>query len=318
MNRYRLSTRHIILWVFAVLLVLSVNSVRAQAQGAGSRGSLSASLDKARVPVGAVVRLVLDYQLPSGGHLPDTIAIRGLEDKLIADKTFDPGRISLKLVIDNTESLETGPIGLKYLDKQGDEHWLETGGIRIDVVSNMEQKSEDRNLKPIRDIIPTQTSWRTWLLWGLPALLLFTAIAGLIIWYRRRKDDRQWQPEPPAPHVRAKRLIDDLIRTGHFEKGQYKAFYFRFSEILRHYLEDIRGFPAVEYTTEEIAGNISHDEDYAILGLLKQADLVKFADVKPTPARKDEEIAVALKYIDRTSSTTRAASGRVSEEDRRA
>lgn len=318
MKHCRISNGRKILRVIAFLFLLPLNPVWAQAPGVEFQGDLSTSLDKASAPVGTVVRLNLDYRLPPEGHLPEKIDIQGLEDASIVDKKFDPGRITLKLILDGTQILETGPIRLKYLDEHGDELWLETGGIRIDVISNLEQKPEERSLKPIREIIPTQSYWRAWLFWGIPAVLIVVAILGMIIWYKRRTDARGWQPQQTAPHVRAKRSIDDLIRTGHFEQGRYKAFYFRFSEILKHYLEEIRGFPAAEYTTEEISNNISHNEDYPIVGLLKQADLVKFADATPTPARKDQEIAAALNYIDQTSSLHQPESGNVLDEDQKA
>ena len=66
-------------------------------------------------------------------------------------------------------------------------------------------------------------------------------------------------------------------------------------------MESIRHFPAAEYTTEEIAHHIrDNKQDRKILPLLRQADLVKFADTVPTPYRKDEDIQTALSYIHET------------------
>jgi hypothetical protein len=69
---------------------------------------------------------------------------------------------------------------------------------------------------------------------------------------------------------------------------------------LRRYLESIRHFPAAEYTTEEISRQIRLEVDRMLLPLLRQADLVKFADTVPTPARKEEDVRSALSYIDKT------------------
>jgi len=81
-----------------------------------------------------------------------------------------------------------------------------------------------------------------------------------------------------------------------------KEFYFRFTEILKHYLESIRGFPAAEFTTEEIARSIADEQDRVLIPLLREADLVKFADSIPTQAGKEEDVQVALAYIRETSS----------------
>ena len=98
----------------------------------------------------------------------------------------------------------------------------------------------------------------------------------------------------------AKREIDELESQGLFEKGYVKEFYFRFSEIMRRYLESLRGFPAAEYTTQEIALSIHKPQDRQLLPLLQRADLVKFADLAPTPDRKGDEIKEALSYIRET------------------
>ena len=103
------------------------------------------------------------------------------------------------------------------------------------------------------------------------------------------------------PHIQARKELEKLQAEGLFEKGEIKAFYFRFSEILRHYLEAIRGFPAAEYTTEEISIYVKEEVDRKLIHLLKNADLVKFADHAPTPARKEQEFGEALIYIEETS-----------------
>ena len=55
-------------------------------------------------------------------------------------------------------------------------------------------------------------------------------------------------------------------------------------------------------TTEEISRHIepgSHDQP--VLQLLRQADLVKFADAIPTPAAKEQDLQVVRNYIHRTA-----------------
>jgi hypothetical protein len=103
------------------------------------------------------------------------------------------------------------------------------------------------------------------------------------------------------PHVKADKEIDNLIASRLFEDGDVKAFYFIFSETIRRYMESIRRFPAAEMTTEEIARFIKTDpSDQKVLPLLRQADLVKFADSIPAPDRKDQDILIARTYIQET------------------
>ena len=66
-------------------------------------------------------------------------------------------------------------------------------------------------------------------------------------------------------------------------------------------MESIRHFPAAEMTTEEISRHAgTHVQDQKILPLLKQADLVKFADTVPTPHRKEQDVWTARTYIRQT------------------
>ena len=118
------------------------------------------------------------------------------------------------------------------------------------------------------------------------------------------------------PHVAAEREIQELSSQKLFEKGHVKEFYFRFSEILRRYLESLRGFPAAEYTTEEIVLCVQAPEDRRILPLLQDADLVKFADLKPTPARKSDQVDQALLYIRETGSAFERDHGDPKTQDR--
>ncbi len=126
-------------------------------------------------------------------------------------------------------------------------------------------------------------------------------ISGVLWWRKRRRirDITATLEEPP--HVRAEKEIHDLLASGLFEKGNVKAFYFLFSETIRRYLASIRLFPAAEMTTEEIARWVKTDPaDQKILPLLKQTDLVKFADSIPSPDRKDQDILMARSYIQQT------------------
>ena len=120
-------------------------------------------------------------------------------------------------------------------------------------------------------------------------------------WLKKRRRQLEIAKAKEAPHLWATREIERLEAQKVFEKGKVKEFYFRLSEILRRYLEAIRGFPAAEYTVEEIARYVQEEKDRQLLVLLRQADLVKFADAVPTAARKDDELKAALAYIRATA-----------------
>jgi len=289
--------------LFFLILALFPWTPLLGSQGAmeGSRPGLTASLDRDSARVGSKVILTLSYRLPEGAGFADIPEIKGLEDLTHMDREIGPDEIRITLLVDQLGSWKTGPIAVSYLDKDGKTRVLTTDPVSLTVLSNLGEKPEEAQLRPIQGIIPTTPLWWKYVPWvaGIAGLLLI--VFGLLWWYHRRhRRELSAMAQDPA-HVWAKKEIEHLEAQGLFEKGQAKAFYFRFSEIVRRYLEAIRGFPAAEFTTEEITSCIDNEQDRKLLPLLRQADLVKFADTTPTPAKKEEEVNTVLAYIHETS-----------------
>jgi len=205
-------------------------------------------------------------------------------------------------LVDHVGPWQSEQISLSYLDAEGQTQLLAAPPVSIQAVSNLSEKAEEAQLRPIRDIVPVQSIWQSYLLW-LAALVALVLIGlGLFWWYKRSQTPAALAQYMEPPDVRARRELRGLETQRYFEKGRVKKYYFVFSEILRRYLESIRNFPAAEFTTEEIAQHISTEQDRRLIHLLRQADLVKFADTVPSQARKEEDIKAALAYIRETGS----------------
>ena len=267
--------------------------------------SLSASVEKNSVKVGELIWVTLTYTIPENAKLPDSGIVGGLEPLTVIEQKTAPNEIKFRFLVDQLASFDLGPFSLTYVDHQQKEQRLTATPIAVTVLSNLSQKPEDAVLKPIEDIIATQSRWLTYLLGTLTAILLLGLVLGFF-WWRKKgpiRDMLTHQKDPP--HVRAEKALDDLVASGLFENGDVKTFYFLFSETIRRYLESIRPFPAAEMTTEEIARWIKADPtDQVILPLLRQADLVKFADSLPAPDRKDQDVLTARAYIWQTRPIT--------------
>jgi len=289
------------LFVLITGLLLSPVVVLSQDEVKVTKPGLTASLDQESAKLGSIVLLTLRYSLPEGARLTDKPEIRGLDGLTILGREIRPEQIKVKLLVDRIDSWKTGPLSLAYLDKDEKTEVLATDPVSIKVLSNLGEKPEEAQLRPIQGIIPTRAWLLKYLPWGAGLLGIVLAGAGLCIWRKKRRIWKVSAELLEPPHVRARKEIEQLEAQGLFEKGHTKAFYFRFSEILRRYLESVRGFPAAEFTTEEIAPRIDNEQDRTLLPLLRQADLVKFADSVPTPARKEEEVRAALSYIQETA-----------------
>ena len=79
-----------------------------------------------------------------------------------------------------------------------------------------------------------------------------------------------------------------------------KSFYFRLSEISREYLGSIRGFNALEMTTDEIARRVVDNNDRELVLMLKNMDRIKFSDFFLNKQAIQKNIDSLFDYINNT------------------
>jgi len=282
-------------------ILLTAWIAQSKTESALSETALSVSAEKSAAKIGDLLWLTLRYDLPEGGHLPEDSAVGGIEKLNIVERVARAGEIKFRVLVDRLESFQTEPISLTFIDKDGNEQRLEAAPVFITVSSNLGEKPEEATLRPIQDIISIRSRWMPFLFGATVAGILLCLAVGWVWWRRKQRSGRILTASTDPPHIQAEKEIDQLVAGGLFENGDVKAFYFIFSEIIRRYMESIRHFPAAEMTTEEISrqvGNTSQDQE--ILPLLRQADLVKFADTIPTPDHKEHDVEAARTYIRQT------------------
>ncbi|MFH0976896.1 MAG: hypothetical protein V1874_14030 [Spirochaetota bacterium] len=266
----------------------------------GNYPKITASVDLDKVRVGDIINLTLSYSVPAGVTVSES-DITGIEGLAIVGKKSIKNSIILSIIIDKPEPFEIKPVSLSFKDGKGVLNIVKTEAIKIEVQSNLGDKPAEAQLKPIMDIMPTYPFILRLLPWLIGIIILGAIGAGIYFFRKRKRRDMEALKEIKPPHVTAKEELERLISMNHITKGQYKEFYFRYSEILRQYIEKLRGFPAVELTTEEIARKIKDDSDRKLMPLLRDADLVKFADVIPTQAKNADDVSAAFDYIEATT-----------------
>ena len=135
------------------------------------------------------------------------------------------------------------------------------------------------------------------------------ALAAVLGWWilrklrvRRRPEDEATpavprKPARPAWDV-ANESLDRILAAAYPEHGELDRQYVAVTEVLRRYLEDRYGVPALESTTEELrlrfrASAVRPEIQTRILALLREADFVKFAKARPevSDARALEPVA---------------------------
>ncbi|MBU1636414.1 hypothetical protein KKC97_01975 [bacterium] len=145
--------------------------------------------------------------------------------------------------------------------------------------------------------------------WVVPVLVLIGLAVGLWWWIKRRralKDGTYAEPEIilPAHEIAVTQLI--ALRDKKYpERGMLKEFFSEFSEIIRRYIENRYGFPALEMTTYELEYKFDAPDFPALLQqrllpALRESDLVKFAKYIPDPATCKQQLELGFEVVDAT------------------
>jgi hypothetical protein len=146
-------------------------------------------------------------------------------------------------------------------------------------------------LKDIRELEHKPASAVPWV------VLAGVLAAGVYVWSRRRRTPKPEpiqpppEPEPAAPDPYAVAVMTlNRIEAEHWpSRGKVEQHYEAVANTLRQYLEDGHGLGALERTTSELLWAIPPHLSRAglrdqCLDVLGEADLVKFAEIRPSPA----------------------------------
>ncbi|MBW1988351.1 MAG: hypothetical protein JRI97_02280 [Deltaproteobacteria bacterium] len=255
---------------------------------------------------GGTVDLVLALTLPRGAELPDPPQVQGLGDIQVVDmKKTDTGLV-LTLLVDSLETFRVPGLTIPYLDAVGRQGTVQSQPVSLSVDAALPPDPATEPLAPPKDVVDVGNPYRLPLIAGLAALVLAgTAFFGWRFW-KRRRPQREVIPQVNPRDLYAAKL-DRLARA--LEQGavEDKSFYYSLSLAVREYMESLRHFPAAEMTTEEISITATAPEDREVLKMLRDADLVKFSEVRPMAAKKKEHLAQAYQYLEDTAPPPPAA-----------
>ena len=170
---------------------------------------------------------------------------------------------------------------------------VEVNNIKVDT---LKQKMYD-----IKDIAIVESPLGTW--WIYVLILLAIAVVGYFIYLLIKK--RQNQPKVEtivfkSPIEKATTLLQQLESKELWQKGEIKHYYSELTDIARNYIEEEIHIPAMESTTSELIEGLrraakqqklklSNETVENLEKVLKQADLVKFAKIKPLDFEIEED-----------------------------
>jgi hypothetical protein len=164
---------------------------------------------------------------------------------------------------------------------------LKTPQIFIQVKSTLTNEKGE-TATDILDIKPQQEvprDLRPWIIGAGAAVILAGALAGVLL-YRRRRKKQQLEVGKSAHEIAFEELAK--LKQEHLvERGIVREHYFRLSDIFRHYIENRFAIPAVEQTTQELLpeimnlAGITRQVKTQVREVLFHADMVKFAKYLP-------------------------------------
>lgn len=192
---------------------------------------------------------------------------------------------------------------------------VEVNDVKVDT---LKQKMYD-----IKDIAVVDKPLGNW--WIYVLIVLVIAAIGFLVYRFIKKAQTKEKPEEiiyKTPIEKATTLLQQLETKELWQKGEIKHYYSELTDIARNYIEEEIHIPAMESTTSELIEGLrkaakqqklklSNETVENLEKVLKQADLVKFAKVKPL----DFEIEEDKKRISNSIVTIHKSIPEIVEED---
>ena len=274
---------------------------------------LTVSVDKVEISAADVVGLTLAAEYPEDAQvaLPAPGAMLG--EFLVESQRASPPRLVTgdRLAVEQHITLapaSAGDFTLPVLQANatladGQLLTLQSTAIPVKVTSLL---AEDAGTTPeLRDIeepleapIPLE--------WKLGGLLAVVLMAGAFVWWKwfreaKVADKPAAPPIPPGQAALAR--LDALYASELLEAGDYRAFHFALSDILREYIERRFSLRAQEQTTDEFLAALpdqrvfNAEQQLLLQDFLRRSDLVKFAKYAPRAEQSREAAEACRKFV---------------------
>lgn len=172
----------------------------------------------------------------------------------------------------------------------------------------------DKGFRDIKEIYLVPFSLKEWLRehWKilLGSWLLAVAMAFLLYRVFIRPRRRKAAAPPAAPleplHIRTLLALEALQQKKLCQQERTKEYYSELTDILRGYVQERYGVPAMEQTTDELLamlrmGSMPRTLQEQFGNLLRLADMVKFAKWKALPVENEQVMSTAIRMVQETA-----------------
>jgi hypothetical protein len=277
---------------------------------------LTARADPAKARIGEPItfRITLEVEPGLSAELPEAGSrIQGLR---IVDMGKEgpkkrEGRIWsqrwYELRADLTGSYVLPAVSIPYTDSEGKDQVVETKQVFVEVESVLGQTSEEQDIRDLKSLEKAKRELpRWWPLLLLGILLIPGLLAGLILYFRRKRRARETHR---TPEELAMEELENLEATGLLEEARYREYVFGLSLIFRRYLEGRFHVPAAEQTTEEILTSLRMTKNFDKVlkeearSFLEETDPVKYRGLEPRPEETEAWRGRLVSFMERSAET---------------
>jgi len=191
----------------------------------------------------------------------------------------------IEIAFFKTGDFNVGPFDIHLKKKNKVIETRETNSIPVTIKTVL--KEEDKDIKPLKDLIEIKGNPFYILKYVIIAVVLIIAVILLILWIKKRKKKASMVEKPLlSPLEEFELRIKELFDKKLFEKGKIKVFFLEMTQVLKRFLHRTYQFNAEDFTTYETLYDLKKHEGEVIIVnnmefLFNTSDLVKFAKFVP-------------------------------------
>jgi hypothetical protein len=285
--------------------------------------SVDAVLDTAKLRIGeqAKVDIYLSYtankdlkiQWPSiGDTLTEKIEVVSVTpidttfpDKSNSSKILQHQQITISVYDSGYYAIP----GFKFYVNDDTAHPLYTKPLFLEVHTVPTDTSATKT-KDIKPPFEEPFNWEWYIeyaYWGIGLLVVILITILLTIYYAKRQNTIQLEPEKPKvpAHITALAALERIREESVWKEGSIKEYYSQISDAVRLYIEERYNVNALESTTDEImlafrTQVVDKDSKDKLQQLLMLSDLVKFAKLFPVETEHAFTIQNAFDFVNGT------------------
>ena len=262
---------------------------------------LSVKVDSTNILIGDQINFSIEVNILEGDSLPhftDTIGALEIVSKSLVDsiKTDQGWQLTQSYILTVWDS------GVYYIPSVKFKSFLSDS---IAILVNTIEMAEDVELKDIKAPIHTPITFEE-LSPYLLALLILALLIYIIRWYVKNREktpvDIKTVERVIPPYEIALIELEKLNAKKLWQEDNVKEYYSELSDIIRTYIENGIGTPAMEIPTQEILFQLHQKgiDTTKLKELLTRSDLAKFAKARPLQIENEESLKIGYDFIHQT------------------